>query len=377
MQAYHSFAREQRPLLSEGRSPGEREKLLSQRWKALSKAEKAHYKGCEGSTQTPSRLAYSAFCRVQRPFLPPTLPNAQREVVLGELWARLPERERAEYRVGGSRAPVPAPTPPTASALLGEDGSKNKRSKTAASMVAPSAPESTAVPLALLAPAAPLAPPTGSAPPFFALTAPSSASTSPTASSHSLSTDTNDDDYEWEKYLRLEDGFISSSLTSLDALHVQETSKVLMEQLYSCSMCVCMYLACVHADSYVMPVLHHPPVPFSHSYIYCCMPLAGDSALFWIGSRGAFSVAPSKGRRVLKRKRAEHLRDDGKLYAVGGPHVQTSHAARATLHAVPTRRRRRRRRPRPRRRRRCLSVLYVVAVWSQFCVHLFVNLALY
>ena len=107
------------------------------------------------------------------------------------------------------------------------------------------------------------------------------------------------------------------------------------------------------------------------------MPLAGDSALFWIGSRGAFSVAPSKGRRVLKRKRAEHLRDDGKLYAVGGPHVQTSHAARATLHAVPTRRRRRRRRPRPRRRRRCLSVLYVVAVWSQFCAHLSVNLALY
>jgi hypothetical protein len=41
-------------------------------------------------------------------------------------------------------------------------------------------------------------------------------------------------------------------------------------------------------------------------------------------------VAPSKGRRVLKRKRAEHLRDDGKLYAIGGPHVQTSHAARAT-----------------------------------------------
>jgi hypothetical protein len=98
-------------------------------------------------------------------------------------------------------------------------------------MVAPSAPESTAVPLALLAPAAPLAPPTGSAPPFFALTAPSSASTSPTASSHSLSTDTNDDDSEWEKYLRLEDGFISSSLASLDALHVQETSKVLLEQL--------------------------------------------------------------------------------------------------------------------------------------------------
>ena len=56
MQAY---AREQRPLLSEGRSPGERQKFLSQRWKVLSKAEKAHYQGCEGTTQTPSRLAYS------------------------------------------------------------------------------------------------------------------------------------------------------------------------------------------------------------------------------------------------------------------------------------------------------------------------------
>jgi hypothetical protein len=271
MQAYHSFAREQRPLLSEGRSPGEREKLLSQRWKALSKAEKAHYKGCEGSTQTPSRLAYSAFCRVQRPFLPPTLPNAQREVVLGELWARLPERERAEYRVGGSRAPVPAPTPPTASALLGEDGSKNKRSKTAASMVAPSAPESTAVPLALLAPAAPLAPPTGSAPPFFALTAPSSASTSPTAS-HSLSTDTNDDDYEWEKYLRLEDGFISSSLTSLDALHGQETSKVLMEQLYSYSMCMCMYLwrACMPIHTLCLFYIIHRCPSRTHIFIAAC-----------------------------------------------------------------------------------------------------------
>ena len=83
-------------------------------------------------------------------------------------------------------------------------------------------------------------------------TNPNPASTSPTAS-HSLSTDTNDDDYEWEKYLRLEDGFISSSLTSLDALHGQETSKVLMEQPYRYSMCMCMYLACVHADSYVMP----------------------------------------------------------------------------------------------------------------------------
>jgi len=236
MHAYHSFAREQRPLLSNGLSPGGRERLLSQRWKALSKAEKAHYKGCEDTILTLSFVAYSAFCLSQRPLLPPTLSNSQREASLGQLWAALPEGERAEYG-GGSRATVPAPPPapsapvPTpASALQEKDGSKSKRPKTAASMVAPSVPESTAVPLAPLAPAAPLAPPTGSAPPVFALTAPSSASTSPTAS-HSLSTDTNDDDYEWEKYLSLEEGFISSSLDSLDALHVQETSEVLMEQL--------------------------------------------------------------------------------------------------------------------------------------------------
>ena len=223
MNAYHSFAQEQRPLLKDS-SPGEREKLLSQRWKALSKAEKANYKGCDDTTQTPRRSAYSAFCRAQRPLLPPTLPNATREEVLGQLWAALPERERAAYLVGGSRAPVPvpapaapAPAPATASVPLEKngsekDGSKNKKAKTAASMVSPSAPENTATPLT-----APLAPLTASAPPFLALTAPSSAPTSPTAS-HSLSTDANDDEYEWEKYLNLDEGFISSSLASLDAL---------------------------------------------------------------------------------------------------------------------------------------------------------------
>ena len=233
MNAYHSFSHEQRPLLPKDVSPGEREKLLSQRWKALSKAEKANYKSCDDTTQTPRRSAYSAFCRAQRPLLPPTLPNATREEVLGQLWAALPEREREAYLVGGSRAPVPvpapaarvpAPAPAPASVPLEKDGSekdgsekdgsKNKKAKTAASMVSPSAPENTAAPLT-----APLAPLTASAPPFLALTAPSSAPTSPTAS-HSLSTDANDDEYEWEKYLNLDEGFISSSLASLDALQV-------------------------------------------------------------------------------------------------------------------------------------------------------------
>ena len=60
-----------------------------------------------------------------------------------------------------------------------------------------------------------LAPPTAYALPFFVPTAPSSASTSPTT----VSTDINDaDDYDWEKYLRLDEGFISSALASLEAL---------------------------------------------------------------------------------------------------------------------------------------------------------------
>ena len=64
-----------------------------------------------------------------------------------------------------------------------------------------------------------LAPPMAYALPFFVPTAPSSASTSSPTTSHSLSTDINDaDDYDWEKYLRLDEGFISSALASLEAL---------------------------------------------------------------------------------------------------------------------------------------------------------------
>ena len=227
MKAYHTFAQQQRPLLK-GVSPGEREKLLSQRWKALSKAEKAHYKGCEDTSQAPRGSAYSAFCRARRPLLPPTLSNPAREAALGELWAGLSEREREAYLVAGSRAPVPAPdsapvpapapaalvpapAPATASVAQGKDGLKNKRAKNAASMVSYSAPENTAASLV------PAAPAPASAPPFLALTAPSSTPTSPTAS-HSLSTDADDDEHEWEKYLLSDnDFFISSSLASLDA----------------------------------------------------------------------------------------------------------------------------------------------------------------
>ena len=220
MTAYLSFAREQRRLLPKGLSSGEREKLLGTRWKALSKAEKAQYcKGCMDTAPNPNRSAYTAFCRAQRLLLPPSLPNAKREAVLGRLWAELPERERTAYRLGGSRAPLPAPAPPTPSALPEQDDSQHKRARTAASMVSPAAPEIRLYhPLPENTAVASLAPPTAHALPFFVPTAPSSASTSPTTG-HSLSTDINDaDDYDWEKYLRLDEGFISSALASPEAL---------------------------------------------------------------------------------------------------------------------------------------------------------------
>ena len=136
--AYQAFCQEQRPLLPEAPfARGEKETLLSQRWKALSKAERAHYSGLVPTSP------YNAFCQVQRPLLPAALRNGNREAVLGQLWAALPKAERVKYEVGGSRAPAPAPVPaapvpaqapPTASAppLIEEDRSKGKRAKTAA-----------------------------------------------------------------------------------------------------------------------------------------------------------------------------------------------------------------------------------------------------
>ena len=106
MGPYQAFCQEQRPLLERDICPGEREKLLGRLWKALSKAEKAHYK-MEEVRPSP----YSLFCQGQRPLLPPDLPGATREMVLGRLWAALSEPERAKYKAGGSSAPVPAPVP--------------------------------------------------------------------------------------------------------------------------------------------------------------------------------------------------------------------------------------------------------------------------
>jgi len=56
---------------------------------------------------------YFAFCREQRPRLPPALTNGERERCLSLRWKDLSVAEKAMYRVqggGGTLAPVPAPT---------------------------------------------------------------------------------------------------------------------------------------------------------------------------------------------------------------------------------------------------------------------------
>ena len=103
--AFEAFCEEQRPLMSGSFARGEKEALLSQQWKALSKLEKVHYKVHGTERRNRARGPYNAFCQAQRPNLPPDLRNSQREKTLGQLWAALTRAEKAEY------APVLAPVP--------------------------------------------------------------------------------------------------------------------------------------------------------------------------------------------------------------------------------------------------------------------------
>ena len=152
--AYQAFSREQRPLLSDN--------------------------GIE--RRNTARSSYNTFCQAQRPFLPPDLRNSQREAALGQLWAALSLTERAKY----APAPAQAQAPPTAfwyhrsAPPLGEDRSRGKRAKIAAicfpSAALPTAPPAPLAPLAPLTPlarfaptapsGAPLAPPAAPAPPM-------------------------------------------------------------------------------------------------------------------------------------------------------------------------------------------------------------------
>ena len=109
MSAYQAFSHGQGPLLSGPFTRGERERLLGERWKALSKAEKAQYKVSGIERRNRSRSPYNAFCKIQRPLLPPYLQNANREALLGAMWSALSGTERAKYI---TPVPEPRPAPP-------------------------------------------------------------------------------------------------------------------------------------------------------------------------------------------------------------------------------------------------------------------------
>eukprot|EP00320_Phaeocystis_rex_P019076 CAMPEP_0119075796 /NCGR_PEP_ID=MMETSP1178-20130426/83390_1 /TAXON_ID=33656 /ORGANISM="unid sp, Strain CCMP2000" /LENGTH=357 /DNA_ID=CAMNT_0007058037 /DNA_START=173 /DNA_END=1246 /DNA_ORIENTATION=+ len=91
---YHAFCKEQRPSLPPGLNNAEREAFLGQRWKALADSEKARYKVGGAVPRTP----FQVFCKEQRPLLPPYLRNAAREKRLGQLWRALDAAEKSRYQ---------------------------------------------------------------------------------------------------------------------------------------------------------------------------------------------------------------------------------------------------------------------------------------
>ena len=54
---------------------------------------------------------YRAFCREQRPHLPPALLNRERELILGQMWEGLSRTEKARFGIGTTPAPALAPAP--------------------------------------------------------------------------------------------------------------------------------------------------------------------------------------------------------------------------------------------------------------------------
>ena len=95
--AYQAFALERRPLLPKDMCCGEREKFIGQLWKALPKTEKDKWKVASNAYTRP--VPYYAFCKEQRPLLPPTLQNKERDTALGQMWRALPPTERAKYEI--------------------------------------------------------------------------------------------------------------------------------------------------------------------------------------------------------------------------------------------------------------------------------------
>eukprot|EP00964_Phaeocystis_antarctica_P164507 scaffold142764_cov133-Phaeocystis_antarctica.AAC.1 len=57
------------------------------------------------------KTPYTVFCQEQRPHLPTSLHNAEREKTLGQMWKKLSAAEKAKYKPVLVPAPPPAPTP--------------------------------------------------------------------------------------------------------------------------------------------------------------------------------------------------------------------------------------------------------------------------
>ena len=200
--AFQAFSQEQRPLLTGPFASGETMKVLSQRWKELSKTEKAHYKVNGVERRNIARSPYYAFCQAQRPLLPPDLRNAQREATLGMLWAGLSGMEKAKY-APVTAAPVPAqalPTGPYHRSAPEEDSSRGKRAKTA-TRESPSA--ALTAPLSAQPPAAahPMRVTVATAVEGWEAATPYVLASTPAASLASTSTSTDNTNNRWEEVL--------------------------------------------------------------------------------------------------------------------------------------------------------------------------------
>ena len=110
---YHAFCKDERPLLPPGLRNAQRETLLGQKWKALSAAERAKYKVGQAACVRP----FHVFCQHQRPLLPPTLRNAEREKLLGTMWKALSSAEKAIFSDVGAADPAAVPVYVVASAV--------------------------------------------------------------------------------------------------------------------------------------------------------------------------------------------------------------------------------------------------------------------
>ena len=112
MSPYIAFCRVHRPQLPPRLPNAQRETLLGQKWKALSDIEKAKYKVEQAASARP----FCVFSQHQRPLLPRGLRNAEREKLLGKMWKALSETQKAAFSNVGATAATAAPVLATATA---------------------------------------------------------------------------------------------------------------------------------------------------------------------------------------------------------------------------------------------------------------------